>query len=194
MSQDYIPFDLKVFNNIQAELIKKYQDFFTSAKLETAILDWNQENFLSLYSTLQEIFDRHNLSVIRSRFFYTPAKKSREPHVDGKFLTDDYWALNIPITAGKDNHWVIWYDYDGELLVVDDKQYHNSISAKHPEKLVERDRLIVDRPHFVKIGNFHNVINDSSTNRLILSLRFNRQVTEEKVLEIVGKESSLLNL
>ena len=125
-----------------------------------------------LYGPIQALATQFGISVATSRFFYTPPNSELEPHVDGKIITEKYWALNIPISVDIENHYQEWFSYDGELLVDSNQIYANSIKPKDPENLMLVDSLMLLTPHFVKVGTFHKVINNSSKGRFVLSIRF----------------------
>lgn len=184
MTPNFVLFNIKNFENKQRELIEKYNSYFNSSRLETEILNWNRENFLGLFNDIEMMCETHNIKVVRSRLFFTPPGKDLEPHIDGKYYTDEYWALNFPILIPETNNWQIWYSYDDELKIDNNRIYQNSIKPMYPEKLVETSRLYLDNPYFVKVGVFHSVVNHSDFNRLILSIRFDK-LNFSKITDIV---------
>lgn len=172
MSVNYFPLTLSNLEVIQQELYSKYSHLATGDKLQTLKIDWTPENFLSLYAPIQELVTRYGTSVRAARFFYTPNGVELEPHVDGKDITDHYWALNVPVKVESENHYQEWFDYTGEMRFDSNQVYTDSIKPKEPEKLVLIDKLLLTTPHFVKVGIFHKVINNSGHGRFILSIRF----------------------
>jgi hypothetical protein len=172
MSVNYFPFNLSNLELIQNELYAKHGHLATGDKLQTLKVDWTPENFLSLYTPIQDLVIKHGTVVRTARFFYTPPGVELEPHVDGKEITEKYWALNIPINVPSDNHYQEWFDYTGEMRFDSNQIYTDSIKPKEPEKLVLVDRLVLLSSHFVKVGTFHKVANNSSKGRFILSIRF----------------------
>lgn len=172
MSANYVHFKLDNLETIQQELYAKYVDLARGDKLRTQKVEWNKENFSLLYDPIQQLATSNGVSVVTSRFFFTPPHSELEPHVDGKVITEKYWALNIPINVDRDNHYQEWFSYDGEILVDSNQVYANSIKPKESEKLVLVDQLVLLESHFVKVGTFHKVINNSNKGRFVLSIRF----------------------
>ena len=172
MSKNYIPFYIDNFAEIQKSLQELYRDQYTGTSLKAFPKDWNRENFLDLYDVVDQFFKDNNATIIFSRFFYTPAGKTLGVHADGEKYDPDYWALNIPIFTGKSMHWQEWFEYDGELKTESNGVYRNYIQPATPENLLMVDRLLLNSPHLVRVGTFHRVINDSSNDRLIVSIRF----------------------
>lgn len=173
MIENYFPFTVDNFNTIQEELYSLYGHLTTTDQLQTNKIDWTRENFLSLYDKIEELFIGRDESVATARLFYTPPHAELETHVDGDFIAEKYWALNIPIWVDSENHYQEWFSYNGELYKDVNNVYASSIKPKNPEKLVSVDRLVLLNPHFVKVGIFHKVVNNSSQGRLVLSIRFN---------------------
>lgn len=184
MTPNFILFNIKNFKTNQRELAEKYNSYFDSSHTATETLEWNKENFLGLFDYIETVCKSHDIKVVRSRLFFTPAGKGLEPHIDGNHYTNVYWALNFPILIPNDNNWQIWYSYNDELKIHNNEIYQNSIIPLYPEKLIEVDRLHIDNPYFVKIGVFHSVVNQSSFNRLVLSIRFDK-LNFNKITDIV---------
>lgn len=172
MNRNYVPFTLDCLNVVQEELSNKYISLSTGDKLRTQKVEWRAENFGLLYGPIQALADQYGVSVVTSRFFYTPPYAELEPHIDGNVITEKYWALNIPISVDSENHYQEWFSYDGEVLIDSNQIYANSIKPKEPENLMLVDSLLLLTPHFVKVGTFHKVINNSSKGRFVLSIRF----------------------
>ena len=172
MNVNYIPFEIDNLATIQKELHSRYVNMTNSVKLQTQKVDWTKENFSSIYDPIQLLANKFNVSVTTSRFFYTPPHVELEPHIDGNVITEKYWALNIPISVDNSNHYQEWFSYNGEILIDSNQVYANSIKPKEPEKLVSIDKLLLLAPHFVKVGTFHKVVNNSDKGRFVLSIRF----------------------
>ena len=172
MSANYFPLSLPNLELIQQELYAKHSYLATGDKLQTLKVDWTPENFLSLYAPIQNLATKHGTVVRTARFFYTPPGLELEPHVDGKEIAEKYWALNVPINVPLDNHYQEWFDYTGEMRFDSNQIYTDSIKPKEPEKLVSIDKLVLTTSHFVKVGTFHKVANNSTLGRFVLSIRF----------------------
>jgi hypothetical protein len=169
----FYPFIIPNYDKMQACLASKYANEFESGKMGTKILPWSIINFLELYVFLEQKIRPLGASVFRSRLFYTPPGGHLDTHIDGKELTNDWWALNLPIDVPADNHWHEWYSYNGELKREWSPVYTDLISPANPELLFVADKLLLDKPHFVNVGQFHSVTNNSDRHRLVLTIRFN---------------------
>lgn len=79
-------------------------------------------------------------------------------HSDIHMDVDSKWALNIPI-LNCENSSTIFYDKENK----------------------EINRITLDVPHFLNVGNhYHQMINhNDKKNRLALSIRFNKQTLDE---------------
>jgi hypothetical protein len=171
-SNSYISYNIENFLEIQKILKSKYQHFLNNREKTTAIINWSEENFPVLFNQINENFLKYKSKVIISRFFYTPPNDELGIHVDGPELNDDYWALNIPISVSENDHWQEWFLYNDELITTSNNEYSKFVLPKFYDKLIAIDRLVLNSPHFVKVGIFHRIINKSTEPRLILTIRF----------------------
>lgn len=160
---------LKCFPEISNKLYQLHQDKFDTTTTGAVKIDWTQENFLELYDEINDL--AHPRKVIISRFFITPGNGKLGVHVD-KDLNINAYALNIPILADTENHVMNWFSYAGDLEYKETKTYNKSVSPAQPEKLVLQASLTITEPAFVQVGIFHNVKNNSSIPRIMLSIRF----------------------
>lgn len=173
MKENYIPFHVKDFKKIQLSLQDLYKDVLSNTDLKSFPKDWSQENFLDLYEIVNNFFNANNAQIVSTRFFYTPPGKSLGVHADGEWYEPMYWALNIPIFCAEDNHWQEWFDYHGDLNAIRSNSVHQHyILPNDPAKLELIDRLTLTTPHFLRVGTFHRINNQSSQGRLIASIRF----------------------
>jgi hypothetical protein len=172
IKSNYFPLEIKNFKEIQYSLSVKYKRYLSYSLLLSESVTWSEENFPGLYKEIEQHFLKFNSTVLRSRFFMTPGGRELKTHIDGTRQRDDYWALNIPIVCDTHNHWQEWFDYDGEIENLSDSIYTSYMMPKHEKQLVLVDRLTLTTPHFVKIGKFHKIVNQSTQPRLILSIRF----------------------
>jgi hypothetical protein len=175
MKDNYIPFFINDFSRIQKILQNHYRNEYQGTSLKAFPKEWNRENFLELYDIVDKFFKDNKSEIISSRFFFTPAGKSLGVHIDGKVQEPNYWALNIPIFCEEKDHWQEWFEYDGELQISENSVYANYILPKDPSKLKLIDQLTLTTPHILRVGVFHRVVNKSSSDRLIVSIRFNTE-------------------
>lgn len=172
IKSNHFPLEIENFKEIQDLLSIKYKHHLDYNLLFSESIEWSEESFPGLYKEVEQHFLKFNATVLRSRFFMTPAGRELETHIDGTKQRDDYWALNIPIVCDTHNHWQEWFDYDGEIENFSDKIYTSYIVPKNNDQLILVDKLVLNTPHFVKIGKFHRIVNQSTKPRLILSIRF----------------------
>jgi hypothetical protein len=177
----YYQFDLPRLQEIQTVLYNKYQDSFTPMSPAAFLVDWNAENFPVLYEEMIKII---KLPIVRARFFITPPHRSLDVHADGKSIKKNIFAINIPIKCAADNHYQIWYDYDGEIKKLLNQKYTDFNLPADVSRLKEVDRVIVTKPTIVQIGTFHGVENHTDQHRVILSLRFNRTLPGQETMSI----------
>lgn len=160
---------LKCFPEISNKLYQLHKDKFNVTKTSAVKLDWTEENFLELYTEINQfVFPR---KVMISRVFITKPHGSLGVHVD-KDLNPNAYALNVPILFDTKNHLMNWFNYDGPLEYKQTETYNRSVSPADPQKLILKESLTITEPTFVQVGIFHNVENNSSIPRIILSIRF----------------------
>jgi len=181
IKSNYFPLEITNFKDIQQSLLMKYKHYLDHNILFSESVLWSKENFLELYLEIEQHFLKFDAKVIRSRFFMTPVGRELETHIDGTRQRDDYWALNIPILCDNSNHWQEWFNYNGEIENLSDSIYTSYIMPKNEKQLVSIDRLTLTTPHFVKIGRFHKIINQSIQPRLVLSIRFSTSNLENLI-------------
>lgn len=190
MKENYIPFHINNFDRIQKNLQDRYSNEFQGTELKAVAKDWTRENFLELYDFINEFFNSHNATVVSARFFFTPAGKSLGVHADGEWYEPMYWALNIPVFCSDTGHWQEWFDYHGDLNAIrENSLYTHYILPDDPLKLELVDRLTLTTPHLLRVGTFHRVINQSSEDRLIVSIRFDCN-TMGKLLNSIREQQS----
>ena len=191
MNKNYIRFHIDNFAEIQKSLQELYRDQHTGTSLQAFPKDWNRENFLELYDVVDQFFKNNDALIVSCRFFYTPAGRTLRVHLDGEKYNTNYWALNIPIFVPKSMHWQEWFKYDGELKQESNGMYSSYIQPLNPEKLLTIDRLMLNSPHLVRVGTFHRVINDSSEDRLIVSIRFRTNSLDQLLTRIAETASNV---
>ena len=169
----YEKIKLKSFPEIKNKLLDLHKDTLFPIKKQAVRLQWSRENFLDLYDEINEIAKEINSPVTIAKFFITPPYNNLGVHVDSTAINPKSWALNIPILSHEDNHYMFWYDYQGEYITVSDS-YNNSIKPKNVNQLTVLDKLVLTDPHYVKIGVFHSIENRTPTPRIVLTLRFTK--------------------
>ena len=178
----YYSFDLDRLVDIQQIIYDKYCDKFKSIKPSAFMMDWNEENFPILYTELSKII---KLPIGRARFFVTPPHQSLDVHADGRVLTENIFAINIPIRCRESNHYQLWYKYDGEIKKLENNpKYANFSLPQDVSRLVEVDRAVITKPTIVQIGIFHGVENHTDEHRVVLSLRFDRTLLGQQITSL----------
>lgn len=171
MAKLFFPYHIPNLEIIQKELINLHGYRFESEKMDSFLVDWNLENFASLYEFLRPKLKKKYLFIKRARFFITPPGFFMYPHIDGYEPTGEIYALNIPIIIPDRDHYHIWYENYNELIKINSSTYNDCLISSAGENLKIKDRLKLESPHFVQIGNLHSVINMSDSPRVVLSLR-----------------------
>jgi hypothetical protein len=171
---NYVPFHIKNWRGIHAELSSKYHIPNDVARsVGTTTYDWTHENFGILYTELTKKLSYFDIEVRRARFFYTAPNSNLAVHIDGtNKLGHNYWAINFPIDVPLTGHYQEWYEYKGEYIEHFNNSYTDSTLLKNPDNIKRIDSLLLNRPYLVKVGIPHAVYNYSSDPRLILSIRF----------------------
>lgn len=164
--------ELLSFPQIQNALLNLHKDKLFPIKKQAVNVIWSRENFLELHDELINIADDMHSTIIIAKFFITPPYSQLGVHVDNTTISNKPWALNIPILTHSDNHFMTWYDYTGEIDQLSNAAYYNSIQPKEVNKLILQEKLILNDPHYVKIGMFHGVKNPTPTPRIVLTIRF----------------------
>lgn len=186
MSRLYFQYDIPNLEYIKSGLLLRYQNQFSGEELNSFLVDWTGENFLGLYDFLQPSLRKKYLFVKRSRFFITPPGGFMYPHIDGLEYDENLYALNIPIVSG-DNDYQLWYERPKNLIKINSSTYHDCLISTAGENLKVVDKLKLDKPHFVKIGILHSVLNLSVIPRVVLSIRirspFDSGIDYGKILE-----------
>jgi len=167
----YKKVSLKCFPEIKDKLLLLHTNKLFPIKKRAITVAWTKENFLDLYDEVSEIAKSMSTKILIAKFFITPAHSFLGVHVDSNYMSNKNWALNIPILTHPDNHYMTWYDYQGEFDHVTN-EYSRSLFPKNFEKLVPLDYLVLSSPHYVKIGIFHGIDNPTPTPRIVLTIRF----------------------
>lgn len=189
MIKYYLPFRVDGFDEMRKLYASKYEYLTATTQLGTQVIEWTSNNFPGLYDVVMDSIKGLDTFVIRSRFFITPPRSSLPPHVDGFYIDPkNYWALNIPIIVSDTNHWQRWFEYDDELFRLANNMYKFSLCARNPQNLRLKDKLVLTSPHFVNVGVFHDVFNNTDQHRIILSIRF----AEKGLYQYVTTTSSKL--
>jgi hypothetical protein len=161
--------EIKCFPEISKKLYLLHKDKINTDTTGAVEIPWSQENYLELYHEVNELMKpRH---VIKCRFFITAPYSKLGIHVDVD-LNKNAYALNIPIFVDTKDHFMNWYEYDGEIKTKQTSTYNKSTSPAEPEKAVLKKSLTLVEPAFVQVGVFHGVLNKSPLPRVILSIRF----------------------
>ncbi len=159
------------FSLIQEELIN-----FTSINTELNLRFWDQpwSAFKTQVPTLYNFLNNNKKIPVRfCRFYLTPPFKNLRPHIDGLTTNKSPIGLNIPIIGYEDTV-MNWYQCDDNNLI-DGPYGFNKVTASRVvnlNKLVKIASTVVDSPTFVRTDVVHEVINQKSTPRLVLSIRF----------------------
>jgi hypothetical protein len=163
------PAEIKCFPEISRELYLLHMDKINTTKTGAVEIPWSEENYLELYHEVNELMKPRR--VIKCRFFITAPHSKLGMHVDVD-LNKNAYALNIPIFVDTKDHFMNWYEYDGDIKHAQTATYNKSVSPAEPEKAVLKKSLTMVEPTFVQVGIFHGVLNKSSLPRVILSIRF----------------------
>jgi len=163
--------ELKSFPEIQNKLLTLHREKLFPIKKQAVTIVWTRENYLDLFDEINEIADEMKTSIMVSKFFITPEHDNLGVHVDSTKVSHKNWALNIPVLSHEDGHSMTWYDYHDEFKKVSDS-YNKSLQPKYVEKLVPLSTLMMEEPHYVKIGIFHGIKNPTPTPRIMLTIRF----------------------
>jgi len=168
----YEPAQLNCFEEIQIQLYNKYKTNLDSAPvnagLATFTVPWTQDNFPVLFDELAKL----NKKVITARFFIMEPGAVLRTHVDTVGISRNPYALNIPILVESSNQPMQWFWYDGEYVQGNSDAYGIGGFPADESKLTLRSTLQLTTPHYVKIAIYHRVSNFATTNRIILSIRF----------------------
>jgi len=165
--------NLKCFPEIKNNLLELHKNKLFPIRKQAVRLHWSRENFLDLFDDVNEIAEEIQSPVLISKFFITPKHNILGTHIDSNKFSPTSWALNIPILTHQTDHYMVWYNYDGEIQHFSDS-YNDSIRPASPELLKPVEKLVVNEPYFVKIGIFHGVLNSTPTPRIMLSIRFKK--------------------
>jgi len=102
----------------------------------------------------------------------------QEVHVDGFGVARkgaSNWALNIPI-ANCGHGEMIWYSGKFHLSETANTQGLKYLDLTWDGEQKIQESIIIDKPTIVKIDVPHQVINNSNTRRLMLSVRFSPDI------------------
>ena len=163
------PAEIKCFPEISERLYLLHKDKINTAKTGAVEIPWKEENYLELYHEVNELMKPQR--VIRCRFFVTAPFLKLGMHVDYN-LSKNAYALNIPILVDTKDHFMNWYEYNGEVKITHTATYNKSISPAEPDKVILKKTLTMLDPAFVQVGIFHEVLNKSPLPRTMLSIRF----------------------
>lgn len=163
------PAKIKCFPEISRKLYLLHMDKINTTKTGAVEILWSEENYLELYHEVNELVKPRR--VIKCRFFITAPYSKLGMHVDFN-LSKNAYALNVPIFVDTKDHFMNWYEYNGEIKTTQTATYNKSISPAEPDKAVLKKSLLLVEPAFVQIGIIHSVLNKSLLPRVILSIRF----------------------
>lgn len=187
MSKLFFPYHIPNLETIQDELTTLHGHKFETDKMDSFLVDWNLENFSTLYEFLSPRLKKKYLFIKRARFFITPPGFFMYPHIDGYEYMENIYALNIPIVIPDQDHYHLWYEHSNDLIKINSNTYNDCLVSSAGENLKIKGRLKLTSPYFVQIGNLHSVINMSDSYRVILSLRIkcpiNGNINYESVFE-----------
>lgn len=159
------------FEPIRAELEKATNDSVkNNLRFWDVPFDWFKDNAPLTYEFIDS---RKKVPIRLCRFYLTPKFKVLLPHVDGSVNRRSPIGLNIPI-IGYQNTSMDWYDCPEDNLI-DGKYGFNKINASKVvdfSKLKKIDTTVIDVPTFVRTDIVHGVVNQNTTPRLVLSIRF----------------------
>jgi hypothetical protein len=171
----------KEFYVKNTDLIKKY----ILDKYSDILFDYRQKNYQHpirltledrsvIRNLLEELSDLEFFNVL---IFRLEPKTSQGIHVDPPAIQHKlYTALNIPI-ANCDQGEMVWYKgkFIWKEILLENGVNYNIIDSEE-SKIVPIYKKIISTPHIVRNDIPHNIINSLNVPRVMLSLRFKKNL------------------
>lgn len=106
------------------------------------------------------------------RFYVTEPWGQLLPHIDGSKELKYPFGLNIPV-ANCDNTWHIFYECDEDKIKnIEVDGYLLGCVPVDEACLIEKTRILLNEPHFVRNDVMHSVINFTDHYRIMLTVRW----------------------
>lgn len=176
--QLYKKIDIPQFEIIQQKLLIIAQELMEPGKTDACQAD--QDQILSRVPELQSYFQNNNLNWEIGRFFLTAPGESIPIHIDGNEQHPKFLAINLPLTGCAGTK-MMWWDNVSMSDVKDLSNYGvgpnkggGVVLLDGQNKTVIDDLELID-PHVVRINLPHNIVNPTTHDRIVLSIRFNPQ-------------------
>lgn len=170
--QLYKKINIPQFEIIQQKLLTIAQKLLVAGKTDACLAD--QEQILSYIPELKKYLDDNKLNWEIARFFLTAPGDEIPIHIDGNELHPKFLAINIPI-IGCNGTKMLWWDNVEITQIKDLKSYGAGIIFLEGSDKKIIDVLELDQPYVVRINLPHNVVNPTTHDRIILTMRFNPQ-------------------
>lgn len=173
MKEYFIPFEFEIKNYINECLLALGEVDRTQVRAYTRTKDHMVKYAPKFINNLLKHFKYEPLLY---RFYVTPANKQLNPHIDGGDGSLRVpMTLNLPI-LGTENTETLWYDSSDETnyryLSTVNHNYTRGITTKNHKRLVEIQKLTVNKPYFIKTDIFHAVKNHNDNTRIMLTVRW----------------------
>ena len=161
-------------SNYFSDIVNGYSDTSTNTIIW---LDDTNISWLTEHLDVKCITDSNPQIIGAFLFMVVPNNNPDCYHVDGTNVNDESqnWALNIPI-SNCDKGEMIWADGDYDLI----KKEENGIpwlELLWHELPTIVESAIIDTPCIVKINTPHKVINHKNLRRVMLTIRFDSNIT-----------------
>jgi hypothetical protein len=161
-----------------------------------------ERNDLSIFNDEPWIIGR-GLKPVSAFFGVTPPNSTMTPHKDPSSdpeiikqgFTCHPWAVNIPLTCDVGSR-MVWYRVKpGHITKLEGEGHSPYNNVRVPmstfEDLDEVASICLDRPMLVNTAEWHAVINNNDTTRLIFSLRFDPVMTLPEAAKLFSSSASL---
>lgn len=166
----------KKLNVANFELIRNELEIATVDNVKQNLRFWDVsfEWFKTNAPLTYEFINSYKRVPVRlCRFYLTPKFDKLIPHVDGLTNNRSPIGLNIPI-IGYQNTTMDWYSCPDDNFTGGNYGFNRITASRIIDfsKIKKIDSTTIDCPTFVRTDIVHGVINNTSSKRLVLSLRF----------------------
>lgn len=161
-----------------------------------------ERNDLSVFNDEPWVAGR-GLKPVSAFFGITPAASTMTPHKDPssdpeiikRGFTCHPWALNVPLTCDVGSK-MTWYRVKpGHVTRLEGEGHSPYNNVRVPmatfDDLVEVASVCLDRPMLVNTSEWHAVVNDNNTTRLIFSMRFDPVMTLPEAARLFSTSTAL---
>lgn len=179
LNTDYYhkPVIIKACSNVVDYIFNQYKTVIEN-KNDGFPVNLNSNDLLDLGTILKEdtnsLFQDTTIKLEHGILFFLKPYKELPIHIDAQTKHDFYSSLNIPILncEGGDMCWYSGSFYEEDILLPEGIRY-SKLKMEDPTILYNS---IINSPSIVRTNIPHNVVNTIDKKRIMLALRYNKNV------------------